>query len=156
MPMFNPEGIVVIPLKEKHQERVYALIQSLSAVALQGGGKVPIQRIIELAQWQAKPVGARIKKSRGDLVLNCRRGQLQGTFMNTGRALREAIDKVPMMKPVILIGRRIDGFFHIEKSRLTLSRIRGISLHNTIGDNAFDFTYKVKKIIITPQNVTVA
>ncbi len=155
MPMFNPEGLIVIPLKEKHQQRVYALIQLLSAVALQGGGKVPIQRIIELAHWQAKPVGARIQKSRGDLLLNSRRGQLQGTFMNTGRPLREAIDKVPMMKPVILIGRRIDGFFQIEKSRLTLSRIRGISLHNTIGDDLLSFTYKVKKIIITPQNVTV-
>ncbi|MCH7500221.1 MAG: hypothetical protein IH886_09460, partial [Nitrospinae bacterium] len=118
MPMFNPEGLIVIPLKEKHQQRVYALIQLLSAVALQGGGKVPIQRIIELAHWQAKPVGARIQKSRGDLLLNSRRGQLQGTFMNAGQPLREAIDKVPMMKPEIIIGKRIDGFFQITKNKL--------------------------------------
>ena len=83
MPMFNPEGLIVMPLKEKHQQRVYALIQLLSAVALQGGGKVPLQHIIELAYWQAKPVGARTHTRRGDMVWNSRRGQFQGTLRLT-------------------------------------------------------------------------
>ena len=155
MPMPDSEKLLVIPLKKKHSVRVVQLIQSLSAVSLKGGGKVPISLIIEIAQWHKKPVGARIQKSRGNLLLKSKQGHLQGTFMNTGRPLREAIDKVPMMKPEIIIGKRIDGFFQISKQQLVLSHIRGVSVHNTIGDNALSFTYKVQKIILTPKTVAV-
>ena len=155
MPTLDPEKLLVIPIKQKHAPRIMKLIQSLSAVSLKGGGKVPISLIIEIAQWHKKPVGARIQKSRGHLVLKSNQGQLQGTFMNTGVALREAIDKVPMMQPEIIIGKRIDGFFQIAKQQLVLSKIRGVSVHNTIGDNALSFTYKVRKIILTPKSVAV-
>jgi len=155
MPTFDPAKLLVIPIREKHAPRVMQLIQSLSAVSLKGGGKVPLQHIIEIAEWQKKPVGARIKSNRGDLLLKSKKGQLQGNFLNNGKALREAIDKVPMMKPEIIIGKRIDGFFQIAKNQLILSNIRGVSVHNTIGDNALSFTYKVQKITLTPKSVAV-
>jgi hypothetical protein len=155
MPAIDPGKILVIPIKKKHAPRVMKLIQSLSVVSLKGGGKVPISLIIEIAEWHKKPVGARIKQRRGDLLLQSKKEQLQGTFMNNGKALREAIDKVPMMQPEIIIGKRIDGFFQIVKNQLVLSRIRGVSVHNTVGDNVLSFTYKVHKIVLTPKTVSV-
>lgn len=155
MSIFDPEKILVIPLKKKHQVRIFKLIQTLSAVSLKGGGRVPISVILKIAHWDKKPVGERIRKSRGDLILKSREGHLQGTFMNSGKPLTEAIDKVPMMQPEIIIGKRIDGFFQLTKRRLVFSHIRGISVHNTIGDNALSFTYKIQKIIFTPRTVTV-
>jgi len=155
MPAIDPGKILVIPIKKKDAPRVMKLIQSLSVVSLKGGGKVPISLIVEIAEWHKKPVGARIKQSRGDLLLQSKQEQLQGTFMNNGKALREAIDKVPMMQPEIIIGKRIDGFFQIAKNQLVLSRIRGVSVHNTVGDNVLSFTYKVHKIVLTPKTVSV-
>lgn len=155
MPIIDPEKLLVIPIKEKHAPRVMKLIQSLSAVSLKGGGKVPLQHIIEIAEWQKKPVGTRIKSSRGDLLLRSKKGQLQGNFLNSGKPLQEVIDKVPMMKPEIIIGKKIEGFFQIAKNQLVLSRIRGVSVHNTVGDNVLSFTFKVQKIILTPKSVAV-
>jgi hypothetical protein len=155
MPAIDPEKILVIPIKQKHAPRIMKLIQSLSVVSLKGGGKVPISLIVEIAQWHKKPVGTRIKQRRGDFLLKSKQGQLQGTFMNNGKALREAIDKVPMMQPEIIIGKRIDGFFQIAKDQLVLSNIRGVSVHNTVGDNVLSFTYKVQRIILTPKTVSV-
>ncbi len=154
MPILDPEKVLVIPLKKKHQVRIFKLIQTFSAVSLKGGGRIPISVILEIAHWDKKSVGVRIKKTRGDLMLKSKEGQLQGTFMNSGKPLTEAIDKVPMMKPEIVIGKRIDGFFQIAKRQLVLSNIRGVAVHNTIGDNALSFTYKVQKIILTPRTVT--
>jgi hypothetical protein len=155
MPKIDPEKLLVIPIKEKHAPRVLKLIQSLSTVSLKGGGKVPIQHIMEIAEWHKKPVGARIKQSRGDLMLISEKGKLQGTFLNNGKALQEPINKVPMMKPEIIIGKKIGGIFHIAKNQLVLSKIQGVSVLNTVGDNVFSFTYKVQKIILTPQTVAV-
>ncbi len=155
MPIFDAEKILVIPLKKKHQVRIFKLIQTLSAVSLKGGGRIPISVILEIAHWDKKSVGVRIKKTRDDLILKSRKGRLRGTFMNNGKPLKEAIDKVPMMRPEIIIGKRIDGFFQIAKRQLVFSHIRGISIHNTIGDNALSFTYQVQKIIFTPSTVTV-
>lgn len=155
MPAVDPEKLLVIPIKEKHAPRVMKLIQSLSAVSLKGGGKVPLQHIMEIAGWHKKPVGARIKQSRGDLLLKSEKGQLQGVFMNNGKALQEPLNKVSMMKPEIIIGKKIGGIFLIAKNQLVLSKIQGVSVLNTVGDNMFSFTYKVQKIILTPKTVAV-
>ncbi len=48
MPAIDPEKLLVIPIKEKHAPQVMKLIQSLSAVSLKGGGKVPIQQYTQL------------------------------------------------------------------------------------------------------------
>jgi len=151
--MAGKDSILVFPLKEKHGKRVRKLVQRMSALALSGGGRLPLAVILQIAHWDKKSVGVRIAKTRGDVMLNSRRNQLNGTFMNTGKALKETVDEVPMMKPEIVIGRRIDGFFEIAGEQLTLHHIRGVSVYNTIGDNVASFTVKVKQVIISPQSV---
>lgn len=149
-------SILVLPLKQKHQKRVAKLIETLGSVALKGGGKVPLPMILEIAHWEKKSVGIRAVRSRGALVLNSKKGTLEGTFMNTGKPMKEVVENIPMMKPELLIGRRIDGFFKIVKNQLILHHIRGISVHNEADGGVMDITYKVQQITIAPDSVALA
>lgn len=149
-------SILVLPLQEKHQKRVAKLIKKLGEIALKGGGKVPLSMILEIAHWEKKSVGIRALRSRGDLILNSKKGKLEGTFLNTGKPMKEAVENIPMMKPELIIGRRIDGFFKITKNQLILHHIRGISVHNNDDGGLMDLTYKVQQITISPESVALA
>lgn len=149
------KSIFEIPLKEKDGKRVKQLIQYIARVSARGGGKVPLDDILLLAGWQGKKEGVRIKKLRGDLILKSRKGQMEGTFLNSGKRLRETLSDVPMFTPDIIVEKRVGGFYKVGKDQLELSKIQGLTVIKTIGDNLFDIKLPVRKVLLTPKTVSV-
>jgi hypothetical protein len=148
------ENIFEIPIAEQDQKKVARLIQFIGKMSLKGGGKVPLLHILNIAGFDRKE-GMRIQRKRGDLILQSNKGKLKGLFLNTGYRMREKIPNVPMFTPEIIGDKKIDGHFKVSKNRLDLSNIRGLTVIKTVGDDLFDLTFKVEKVILTPKTATV-
>ena len=149
------KNIFEIPLREKDGKRVKQFIQYIARVSAQGGGKVPLDDILVLAGWQGKKEGIRIKKQRGDLILKSRKGQMEGTFLNSGQRLRETVFDVPMFTPDIIVEKKVGGFYKVKKDQLELSKIQGLFVITTIGENLLTIKLPVRKVLLTPKTVSV-
>ncbi len=149
------KNIFEIPLREKDGKRVKQVIQYIARVSAQGGGKVPLDDIFVLAGWQGKKEGIRIKKQRGDLILKSRKGQMEGTFLNSGQRLRETVSDVPMFTPDIIVEKKVGGFYKVKKDQLELSKIQGLFVITTIGENLLTIKLPVRKVLLTPKTVSV-
>jgi hypothetical protein len=148
------KNIFEIPIAEQDQKKVAQLIQFIGKMSLKGGGKVPLMHILNIAGFEKKE-GLRIQKIRGDLILQSQRGKLEGLFINTGKKLREKIPNVPMFTPEIIGEKKIGGNFKVAKNQLDLTKIQGLTVFKTVGDNLFDLKFKVKRVILTPKTVAV-
>lgn len=149
------KNIFNIPLREKDGARVKQIIQYIARLSAQGGGKMPMDDILTLAGWSGKKESLRIKKLRGDLILKSRKGQMEGTFLNAGKRLRETIPDVPLFTPDLIVEKRVGGFYKVQKDQLELSKIQGLTVIKTIGDNLFDIKLPVRKVLLTPTTVSV-
>jgi hypothetical protein len=134
---------------------VKQLIQYFAQVSAQGGGKVPLEDILILANWQGKKEGIRIKKQRGPLILKSRKGQMEGTFLNSGQRLRETVSDESTFTPDIIVEKKMGGFYEIKNDRLKLSKIQGLTVIKTIGDNLIEIKLPVHKVLLTPKTVSV-
>jgi hypothetical protein len=153
--MFNdPNNIFKIPLKEKDGKRVKQLIQYFARVSAQGGGKVPLDDILILANWQSKKESIRIKKQRGDLILKSRKGKMEGTFLNSGQRLRETVSDASMLSPDIIVEKKMGGFYKVKKDQLELSNIQGLAVIKTIGDNLVDIKLPIRTVLLTSKTVS--
>jgi len=148
------KNIFEIPIAKQDQKRVAQLIQFIGNMSLKGGGKVPLLHILSIAGFEKKE-GLRIQKIRGDLILRSQKGKLEGLFINTGQKLREKIPNVPMFTPEIIGEKKIGGNFKVAKNQLDLTKIQGLTVFKTVGDNLFDLKFKVKRVILTPKTVSV-
>ena len=148
------ENIFEIPIHENDQKKVAQLIQFIGQLSLKGGGKVPLKHILDIAGFE-KREGMRIQNKRGDLILGSHKGKLEGRFFNSGQRMREKIPNVPMFTPEIIGEKKIGGIFKVYKNRLDLTKIQGLTVIKSVGDNLFDLTFKVEKVVLTPKTVTV-
>lgn len=148
------KNIFEIPIAEQDHKKVARLIQFIGKMSLKGGGKVPLLHILTIAGFDKKE-GIRIQKIRGDLILQSQKGKLEGLFLNTGKKLRERIPNVPMFTPEIIGEKKIGGNFKVSKNRLDLTKIKGLTVFKTVGDDLFDLTFKVQKVILTPKTIAV-
>ena len=148
------KNIFEIPIAKQDQKKVAQLIQFIGKMSLKGGGKVPLLHILNIAGFDKKE-GLRIQKIRGDLILRSQKGKLEGLFLNTGKKLREKIPNVPMFTPEIIGDKKIGGNFKVSKDHLDLSRIQGLTVFKTVGDNLFDLKFKVQRVILTPKTIAV-
>lgn len=148
------KNIFEIPIAEQDQKKVAQLIQFIGKMSLKGGGKVPLLHILSIAGFEKKE-GVRIQKIRGDLILQSQKGKLEGLFLNTGKKIREKIPNVPMFTPEIIGDKKIGGNFKVAKDQLDLTKIQGLTVFKTVGDNLFDLKFKVKRVILTPKTVAV-
>ena len=146
--------IFEIPVAEQDQKKVAQLIQFIGKMSLQGGGKVPLMHILDIAGFEKKE-GIRIQKLRGDLILQSQKGKLEGLFLNTGHKLREKIPNVPMFTPEIIGEKKIGGNFKVSKNQLDLTKIQGLTVFKTVGDNLFDLKFKVQRVVLTPKTIAV-
>ena len=144
------DNLFEIPIHERDQKKVAQLIQFIGKMSLKGGGRVPLQHILDIAGFKKKE-GIRIQKIRGDLILKSQKGKLEGRFFNTGQKLREKIPNVPTFTPEIIGEKKIGGNFKVSKNQLDLSKIQGITVFKSVGDNLFDIKYKVQRVILTPK-----
>ena len=149
------KNIFEIHLRENDGKRVNQFIKYIARVSAQGGGKVPLDDILVLAGWQGKKEGIRIKKQRGDLILKSRKGQMEGTFLNSGQRLRETVSDVPMFTPDIIVEKKVGGFYKVKKDQLELSKIQGLFVITTIGENLLTIKLPVRKVLLTPKTVSV-
>ena len=147
-------NIFEIPIARPDQKKVAQLIQFIGKMSLKGGGKVPLLHILNIAGFDKKE-GMRIQKMRGDLILQSQKGTLEGLFLNTGKKIREKIPNVPMFAPEIIGEKKIGGNFKVTKNRLDLSKIQGLTIFKTVGDNLFDLKFKVQRVILTPKTIAV-
>ncbi|NIQ03657.1 MAG: hypothetical protein GWM98_27670 [Nitrospinaceae bacterium] len=147
------ENLLEIPIAAKDQPKVTRLIQYIGKLSLKGGGVVPLKEVLKIAGFSDKD-GKRIQKLRGDLILRSEKGKLTGLFINTGKKMREKIPKVPL-KPEIIGEKKIGGNFQVSKNRLDLSKIKGLTVFKTVGDDLFDLQFKVQHVILTPKTVRV-
>jgi len=148
------KNIFQIPIAKQDQKKVVQLIQFIGNMSLKGGGKVPLLHILNIAGFD-KEEGMRIQKIRGDLILRSQKGKLEGLFLNTGKKLREKISNVPMFTPEIIGEKKIGGNFKVSKGHLDLSRIQGLTVFKTVGDNLFDLKFKVQRVVLTPKTIAV-
>ena len=150
----DPNNIFQIPLREKDGKRVKQLIQYFARVSSQGGGKVPLDDILVLANWQDKKEGIRFKKQRGDLILKSRKGQMEGSFLNSGQRLREKVSDASMLSPDIIVERKMGGFYKVKKDQLELSNIQGLAVIKTMGDNLVDIKIRIRTVLLTSKTVS--
>ena len=148
------KNIFQIPIAERDHKKVARLIQFIGKMSLKGGGKVPLLHILTIAGFDKKE-GIRIQKIRGDLLLQSEKGKLEGLFLNTGKKLREKIPNVPLFTPEIIGEKKIGGNFKVSKNQLDLSKIQGLTVIKTFGDNLFDLKFKVQRVVLTPKTVAV-
>ena len=148
------KNIFEIPIAKQDQKKVAQLIKFIGKMSLKGGGKVPLMHILNIAGFDKKE-GMRIQKIRGDLILRSQKGKLEGLFLNTGKKLREKIPNVPMFTPEIIGEKKIGGNFKVSKDHLDLSRIQGLTVFKTVGDNLFDLKFKVQRVVLTPKTIAV-
>jgi hypothetical protein len=147
-------SIFEIPIAKEDHKKVAQLIQFIGKMSLKGGGKVPLLHILTIAGFDKKE-GIRIQKIRGDLVLRSEKGKLEGLFLNAGQKLREKIPNVPMFTPEIIGEKKIGGNFKVTKDQLDLSKIQGLTVIKSLGEDLFDLKFKVQKVILTPKTVAV-
>ncbi len=147
------ESIFEIPIAEKDQKKVAQLIQFIGKLSLKGGGKVPLLHILTIAGFDKKE-GVRIQKMRGDLILISEKGKLEGLFLNIGKKLREKLLDVPLT-PEIIGKKKINGKFKVAKNQLDLTKIQGLTVIKSLGEDLFDLKFKVEKVILTPKTVAV-
>lgn len=147
------KNIFEIPIAERDHKKVAQLIQFIGKMSLKGGGRVPLLHILTIAGFDKKE-GIRIQKIRGDLILRSEKGKLEGLFINTGKKIREKIPNVPLT-PEIIGEKKIGGNFKVSKNQLDLSKIQGLTVIKTVGDDLFDLKFKVQKVILTPKTVAV-
>ena len=147
------KNIFEIPIARQDQKRVAQLIQFIGKMSLKGGGKVPLLHILKIAGFNKKE-GMRIQKMRGDLILRSQKGTLEGRFLNTGKKIREKILNMPLT-PEIIGEKKIGGQFKVSKNQLDLSKIQGLTVFKTVGDNLFDLQFKVQRIVLTPKTIAV-
>ena len=147
-------SIFEIPIAKEDHKKVAQLIQFIGKMSLKGGGKVPLLHILTIAGFDKKE-GIRIQKIRGDLVLRSEKGKLEGLFLNAGQKLREKIPNVPMFTPEIIGEKKIGGNFKVSKNQLDLTKIQGLTVFKTVGDDLFDLKFKVQKVILTPKTIAV-
>ena len=150
----DPNNIFKIPLREKDGKRVMQLIQYFAQVSAKGGGKVPLDDILILANWESKKESIRIKKQRGDLILKSRKGQMKGTFLNSGQRLREKVSDASMLSPDIIVEKKMGGFYKIKKDQLELSDIQGLAVIKTIGDNLATIKLRIRTVLLTSKTVS--
>jgi putative methionine-R-sulfoxide reductase with GAF domain len=148
------KSLFEIPLRKKDSKRVKQIIQYITRVSIQGGGKVPLEDILVLGGWQGKKEGIRIKKQRGDLILKSRKGQLAGTFLNSGQRLRETVSDESMFTPDIIVEKKLVGFYKVKKDQLELSKIQGLTTITTIGDNLAKIKLPFRKVLLTLNTVS--
>ena len=148
------KNIFEIPIAKEDHKKVAQLIQFIGKMSLQGGGKVSLLHILTIAGFDKKE-GIRIQKIRGDLVLRSEKGKLEGLFLNAGQKLREKIPNVPMLTPEIIGEKNIGGNFKVTKNQLDLSKIQGLTVIKSLGEDLFDLKFKVQKVILTPKTVAV-
>jgi len=146
-------NIFEIPIAEKDHKKVAQLIQFIGKISLKGGGKVPLLHILTIAGFD-KQEGMRIQKIRGDLILRSQKGTLEGLFLNAGKKLREKIPNVPLT-PEIIGEKKIGGNFKVSKNQLDLTKIQGLTVFKTVGDDLFDLKFKVQRVVLTPKTVSV-
>ena len=147
------ESIFEIPIAKKDQKKVAQLIQFIGKLSLKGGGKVPLLHILTIAGFDKKE-GVRIQKMRGDLILISEKGKLEGLFLNIGKKLREKLLDVPLT-PEIIGKKKINGKFKVSKNQLDLTKIQGLTVIKSLGEDLFDLKFKVEKVILTPKTVAV-
>jgi hypothetical protein len=148
------KSIFEIPIAEQDQKKVAQLIQFIGKMSLKGGGKVPLIHILSIAGFDKKE-GMRIQKIRGDLILQSQKGKLEGLFLNAGQKMREKIPNVPMFTPEIIGEKKIGGNFKVAKNQLDLTKIQGLTVFKSLGEDLFDLKFKVKKVILTPKTIAV-
>jgi len=148
------KNIFEIPIAEKDQKKVAQLIHFIGKMSLKGGGKVPIQHILDIAGID-KNDGIRLQRIRGDLILRSEKGKLEGLFLNTGKKIREKIPNVPVFTPEIIGEKKIGGNFKVVKNQLNLTGIQGLTVIKSLGENLFDLKFKVQKVVLTPKTVAV-
>ncbi len=149
------KSIFEIPLREKDGKRVKQIIEYIARLSAQGGGKMPMDDILTLAGWNEKKESARIKKQRGALILKSQKGKMEGTFLNVGKRLRETIPDVPLFTPDLIVEKKVGGIYKVKKDQLELSKIQGLTVIKSLGDDLFDIKFKVRKVILTPKTVAV-
>jgi len=147
-------NIFEIPIAKQDHKKVAQLIQFIGKMSLKGGGKVPLMHILNIAGLDKKD-GLRIQKIRGDLILRSQKGKLEGLFLNTGKKIREKIPNVPMFTPEIIGERKIGGNFKVTRNQLDLTKIQGLTVFKSLGEDLFDLKFKVQKVILTPKTVVV-
>jgi hypothetical protein len=106
-----------------------------------------------LANWQDKKEGIRIKKQRGDLILKSRKDQMEGTFLNSGQRLRETVSDASTFTPDIIVEKKMGGFYKVKKDQLELSKIQGLTVIKTIGDNLVNIKLPIRKVLLTSKTV---
>lgn len=148
------KNIFDIPIAEKDHKKVAQLIQFIGKMSLKGGGKVPLPHILSIAGLDKKE-GIRIQKIRGDLILQSEKGKLEGLFLNTGQKLHEKIPNVPLFTPKIIGEKKIGGNFKVTKNQLDLTKIQGLTVFKSLGEDLFDLKFKVKQVTLTPKTVVV-
>jgi len=62
---------------------------------------------------------------------------------------------VPLFTPDIIVEKKVGGVYKVKKDQLALSKIQGLTIIKTVGDDLFDIKFKVRKVILTPKTVTV-
>ena len=147
-------SIFEIPIAKEDHKKVAQLIQFIGKMSLKGGGKVPLLHILTIAGFDKKE-GIRIQKIRGDLILRSEKGKLEGLFLNAGHKLREKIPNVPMFTPEIIGEKKIGGNFKVSKNQRDLTKIQGLTVFKSLGEDLFDLKFKVKQVILTPKTVAV-
>ena len=152
---YDLKSIFEIPLREKDGKRVKQIIEYIARLSAQGGGKMPMDDILTLAGWNEKKESARIKKQRGALILKSQKGKMEGTFLNVGKRLRETIPDVPLFTPDLIVEKKVRGIYKVKKDQLELSKIQGLTVIKSLGDDLFDIKFKVRKVVLTPKTVAV-
>ena len=148
------KNIFEIPIAKEDHKKVAQLIQFIGKMSLKGGGKVPLLHILTIAGFDKKE-GIRIQKIRGDLILRSEKGKLEGLFLNAGQKLREKIPNVPLFTPEIIGEKKIGGNFKVTQDQLDLTKIQGVTVFKSLGDNLFDLKFKVQRVVLTPKTVAV-
>ena len=148
------KSIFEIPIAKQDQKKVAQLIQFIGNMSIKGGGKVPLMHILNIAGLDKKD-GLRIQKIRGDLILRSQKGKLEGLFLNTGQKLREKIPNVPIFTPEIIGEKKIGGNFKVAKDQLDLTKIQGLTVFKSLGEDLFDLKFKVKQVVLTPKTIAV-
>ena len=74
---------------------------------------------------------------------------MEGTFLNSGQRLRETVSDVSMFTPDIIVEKKMEGFYKVKKDQLELSKIQGLTVIKTIGDNLVNIKLPVRKVLLT-------
>lgn len=146
--------IFEIPISGQDRKNVEKLILYIDQLSVKGGGQVPLKQLLAVAGLDAQEQ-VRIQKTRGDLILRSQKGTHEGLFINAGKKMREKIPNVPLFTPELVADKKVGGNFKVSKGRLDLTRIQGLMVFKSLGEDLFDLKYNVRQVILTPKAVTV-